>query len=85
MPVNSCTIARKLDVSVVSTVVGALLDALVLFLEFRVCAAADEDEARLGPWWWDEGGGLGIGLVELGRVDLGSGMKLGFEVLDWGI
>lgn len=32
---NSCTIARKLDVSVVSTVVGARLEALVRFLELR--------------------------------------------------
>lgn len=33
MPVNSCTIARKLDVSVVSTVVGARLEARVRFLD----------------------------------------------------
>lgn len=35
MPVNSCTMARKLDVSVVSTVVGARLDALDRFRELR--------------------------------------------------
>lgn len=34
IPVNSCTIARKFDVSVVRTVVGALLDALDLFFGF---------------------------------------------------
>lgn len=33
MPVNSCTMARKLVVSVVRTVVGARLEARGLFLE----------------------------------------------------
>lgn len=35
IPVNSWTIALKFDVSVVRTVVGARLEALVRFLEFR--------------------------------------------------
>lgn len=35
MPVNSCTMALKLLVSVVSTVVGARRDALDLFFGFR--------------------------------------------------
>ncbi|PQM41434.1 hypothetical protein Pyn_20585 [Prunus yedoensis var. nudiflora] len=83
MPVNSCTIARKLDVSVVSTVVGALLEALVLFLEFRVCAAADEDEARL-VLGGGEGGGLGIGWWSWVGWILGR-HEIGFEELDWGI
>jgi hypothetical protein len=37
-PVNSCTMARKFDVSVVSTVVGGRLDALDLFFAPRVGA-----------------------------------------------
>lgn len=36
MPVNSCTMARKLEVSVVRTVVGARREALDRFLGFRV-------------------------------------------------
>lgn len=40
MPVNSCTMARKLDVSVVSTVVGARREALERFFELRDPAAA---------------------------------------------
>lgn len=54
MPVNSCTMARKLDVSVVSTVVGARREARVRFLEplgvavgvapAVVAGAADEGE-----------------------------------------
>ena len=35
MPVNSCTMALKFDVSVVRTVVGALLEALDLFFGLR--------------------------------------------------
>lgn len=55
MPVNSCTMARKLDVSVVSTVVGARREARVRFLEPRgvavgvfvvVAATADEEEGE---------------------------------------
>lgn len=38
-PVNCCTIARKLEVSVLRTVVGARLDALDLFLGPRGAAA----------------------------------------------
>lgn len=44
MPVNSCTMARKFEVSVVSTVVGARRDARALFrdpLGGAVAAAAD--------------------------------------------
>lgn len=37
-PVNSCTMARKFDVSVVNTVVGGRLDALDLFFGPRVGA-----------------------------------------------
>lgn len=40
IPVNSWTMARKLVVSVVSTVVGALRDALDLFFWFRAGALA---------------------------------------------
>ena len=41
MPVNSCTMARKLEVSVVSTVVGARRDARVRFLDpLGGCCAA---------------------------------------------
>lgn len=36
IPVNSCTMARKFDVSVVRTVVGARREALDRFLELRV-------------------------------------------------
>ena len=41
MPVNSCTMARKLEVSVVSTVVGARRDARVRFRDpLGGCAGA---------------------------------------------
>lgn len=40
---NSCTMALKLVVSVVRTVVGALLEALDLFLEF-LTTFSDPDE-----------------------------------------
>lgn len=61
---NSCTIARKLDVSVVRTVVGALLEALVLFFVFRVATVlVCPPRASVVV---DEGCGLGMGLVELG-------------------
>lgn len=38
IPVNSCTMARKFEVSVVKTVVGARREALNLFLGFRTDA-----------------------------------------------
>lgn len=38
IPVNSCTMARKFDVSVVKTVVGARREALDLFLGLRTDA-----------------------------------------------
>jgi len=40
MPVNSCTMARKLEVSVVSTVVGGRREALGRFLAGFVAGAA---------------------------------------------
>lgn len=45
IPVNSCTMARKLDVSVVRTVVGALREARVRFLGLRTptLLRCDED------------------------------------------
>lgn len=42
IPVNSCTMARKLVVSVVKTVVGARLEALDLFLGFRTLTPETE-------------------------------------------
>jgi hypothetical protein len=85
MPVNSCTMARKLDVSVVRTVVGARCDARVRFLEplggavgvsVVVAATADKEE------------GEGIVLACTSEVlsekdEEGGGMKgRGFVVVD---
>ena len=65
MPVNSWTMARKLEVSVVSTVVGARREALERFFELLGAAAAaaapmgcsscgciDDDDNRLVATGW---------------------------------
>lgn len=69
-PVNSCTMARKLDVSVVSTVVDARRDARDRFLELRGGAAA----AAAGPGLW--GGGTEEGCCNVGSDDDGDGLML---------
>lgn len=46
MPVNSWTIARKLEVSVVRTVVGARRDALVRFFELRITLLFSEGKCN---------------------------------------
>jgi hypothetical protein len=50
-PVNSWTMARKLEVSVVSTVVGGRRDARGRFL------AGFDEEVAAGWWWWGGSGG----------------------------
>lgn len=79
IPVNSCTMALKLVVSVVSTVVGARLDARDLFFGLRAA-----------PWFWLSGGAT-VGEPPLSApnpdvVGWKPGMK-GFEVgsMEWTI
>ncbi|KAL4334932.1 hypothetical protein GQ457_07G020600 [Hibiscus cannabinus] len=50
IPVNSCTMALKFTGSVVRTVVGAFLDALVRFLGFGFGSIAIDDELGNGTW-----------------------------------
>lgn len=62
---NSCTIALKLDVSVVKTVVGALLDALALFFGFRI-----GPPVRSNTCWLDDDEPCGSGILnpDPGRI-----------------
>lgn len=53
-PVNCCTMARKLEVSVVRTVVGARRDALDRFLDPRG-AAAERSACNTGGGCSDDG------------------------------
>lgn len=76
---NSCTMARKLDVSVVRTVVGGRRDALDRFLEARAGPGAAGRSGWTG-WWPEEAAvvvqlGLGSGVGEWGKglVDGGLG------------
>lgn len=48
IPVNSCTIALKLEVSVVRTVVGALLEARVRFFGFFIVWFRKPDRGGVG-------------------------------------
>lgn len=89
MPVNSWTMARKLDVSVVSTVVGARREALERFFVFRdgVAAAAPatargrSDGGCTNDANWlpaagsapSEGGVAAVQLEELGMKGRGQG------------
>ncbi len=66
---NSCTIALKFDVSVVRTVVGARLVALVRFLVLR-CAVARAPlswPGRIEPWLSSGAAGLEL-LTELDNL-----------------
>lgn len=87
MPVNSCTMARKLEVSVVRTVVGARREALDRFLETREggsgwsgCTGVveDEDDGFIKPVMSVVEFGLNGG--RRGRVQEGSRLSKGLVV-----
>lgn len=79
---NSCTIARKLEVSVVRTVVGARLDALVLFFGFFTGPTVRFGCGMGRTEWDDEPGRVRSDLGVLDRIVSRLGRD-GWE-WDWG-
>lgn len=75
--------ARKLEVSVVRTVVGALREALVLFLEFRATLVLAWGEDSTGLALSAAGGGNKHWFMLGGEVTLALRVQSGWDLRGW--